>query len=566
MNESEATVAAVASPKKPRARKAKAAKVSDEQTARTRLHAFELDALQAIGAAEEMTPGELAEAMTIKESEAERACESMARRGVLRVSRESVATASFPRAVWYVVAGDEEARLLTVLGKGHEATASWLAEEAVVETEHAQAILQHLWEDDRLTSDCSVEGEPMYALKAAKGETQAPKAEAQEPAPKAKRARKAKAPKAAPGATVGSVFMAIQALEQRGLPEVHLADLVREIEGAKEADVERACAALVEAGDIWPMPNVGRCWFIPSAVTRLAVQIAEVVDESPDGLGYTRDELVAITREQLIYPVSGTLEAWVDDAIAAALQAGRLEECCDHYVPGQTSPVRQTPPATPVVVEPVAEQPGPDGSVVDAQVEAKPATAPVEGPDFYATPAWVTEAILPHLPLGAARILEPSAGEGAIVRALLAAGVPGDRLLAVEIDARRARLVPCQVVEADFLTAQPWDASHRPGLVIGNPPFSLAQEFVEHALEVVAPGGTVAMLLRLAFLESAKRLDLHRSKPADLYVLPSRPSFTSNGKTDSAAYAWFVWGPGRGGHWQILDCAKPGSRAAKGAK
>jgi hypothetical protein len=28
-----------------------------------------------------------------------------------------------------------------------------------------------------------------------------------------------------------------------------------------------------------------------------------------------------------------------------------------------------------------------------------------------------------------------------------------------------------------------------------------------------------------------------------------RPSFTPDGKTDSAAYAWLVWGPGRGGRW-----------------
>lgn len=26
-----------------------------------------------------------------------------------------------------------------------------------------------------------------------------------------------------------------------------------------------------------------------------------------------------------------------------------------------------------------------------------------------------------------------------------------------------------------------------------------------------------------------------------------------HGKTDSAAYAWFVWGPGRGNRWHILD-------------
>ena len=52
-----------------------------------------------------------------------------------------------------------------------------------------------------------------------------------------------------------------------------------------------------------------------------------------------------------------------------------------------------------------------------------------------------------------------------------------------------------------------------------------------------------------ALVTGALRLGDVAALPADLYPLASRPSFTPDGKTDSAAYAWLVWGPGRGGRW-----------------
>jgi hypothetical protein len=114
-----------------------------------------------------------------------------------------------------------------------------------------------------------------------------------------------------------------------------------------------------------------------------------------------------------------------------------------------------------------------------------------------------------------------------------------------------------------------------------NPPFSHALPFVEHAVAQMRPGGRVAALLRLAFLESAERLAFHRANPADVHVLARRPSFLTKEQkkrmheealarweaegrhgprplppsTDSCAYAWFVWGLG-GGKWSVLDVAK----------
>jgi hypothetical protein len=140
------------------------------------------------------------------------------------------------------------------------------------------------------------------------------------------------------------------------------------------------------------------------------------------------------------------------------------------------------------------------------------------------------------------RVLEPSAGGGAFVRALL----PYERvstILAVDVDPDAPALylpvtdkhyrAACQ----DFLDIP---AIHPPHWVIGNPPFEDAEKHVRHALLMAKHG--VAFLLRLAFLESVKREAFWEEHPcSDIVVLNKRPCFTGNGKTDSCAYGFFIW-------------------------
>lgn len=189
--------------------------------------------------------------------------------------------------------------------------------------------------------------------------------------------------------------------------------------------------------------------------------------------------------------------------------------------------------------------------------------------DFYPTPAWATKALLaacPDFPEGL--WCEPAIGDGAIVRAveevrpgrqgwigadirpeaagsLHAAGLDETRCGAVEIgDFTRAgeRLSGCKVY-------------------ITNPPFVLAEAFARECLRLAKPqGATVALLLRLAFLETATRAPFHVEHPADIYPFATRPSFVVDGKTDSTAYAWWVWGPGRGGRWHAPLLKPAGSR------
>ena len=75
-------------------------------------------------------------------------------------------------------------------------------------------------------------------------------------------------------------------------------------------------------------------------------------------------------------------------------------------------------------------------------------------------------------------------------------------------------------------------------LILTNPPFSIAKEFIEHSI-TLAP--TVIMLLRINYLGSIGRHTWWKEHtPSSLHVLSKRPSFTGKG-TDATDYAWYVW-------------------------
>jgi hypothetical protein len=165
--------------------------------------------------------------------------------------------------------------------------------------------------------------------------------------------------------------------------------------------------------------------------------------------------------------------------------------------------------------------------------------------DTYYTPPWCVRALPKSRVLPGGRWLEPAAGRGDIVRAVNA--IRGD----VEwdlVDIQRERGEDWKDIlhtvrrwpGFDFTLAQNPDRP-RPwmyAVVISNPPFSLAEEFVVRALRI---GDTVAMLLRLNWLASAKRNALLTANTPSIFVLPRRPSFTDDGKVDATDYAWMVW-------------------------
>lgn len=171
--------------------------------------------------------------------------------------------------------------------------------------------------------------------------------------------------------------------------------------------------------------------------------------------------------------------------------------------------------------------------------------------DFYATPAWCTRSIFPWL-ARSERMLDPCAGTGAILK--VATEFWGSRCFGIEINhvscVFARQLLSLDVRHADALDPQTfWGEC----AVVTNPPYSLAMPFVERALANAHGAHEVAMLLRLNWLAGQKRAAFHRAHPCDVYVLPKRPSFTPDGRTDATEYAWMVWGPGRGGRWSVLE-------------
>ena len=182
-------------------------------------------------------------------------------------------------------------------------------------------------------------------------------------------------------------------------------------------------------------------------------------------------------------------------------------------------------------------------------------------PRHYPTPPQVTLQALAQVQLGRPdrlRILEPCAGQGAIVRTLLAWGADASRVTAVEIDEQwEADLLAtgCRGVTGCCLEWAAAQADAAPyDLALTNPPFELAAEMVGPMLARLRPGGELWLLNRSAWLHSGKRLALHRRfPPSDVYLLPCRPSYVESGRTDLWDYAWTKWVAGRVGetrlHW-----------------
>jgi len=81
-------------------------------------------------------------------------------------------------------------------------------------------------------------------------------------------------------------------------------------------------------------------------------------------------------------------------------------------------------------------------------------------------------------------------------------------------------------------------------IIVANPPFNLAIDFIKKALNDVAIDGYVIMLLRLNFFGSEKRYNfLKDNMPEECYVHSKRMGFIPEqpNKTDSIEYAHFVW-------------------------
>lgn len=181
--------------------------------------------------------------------------------------------------------------------------------------------------------------------------------------------------------------------------------------------------------------------------------------------------------------------------------------------------------------------------------------------DYYPTPAWCVDRLAEAVPSIRQRkrtVLEPCAGDGAILRALCRyntgndPGVEPGMFTAWEIQARFGAELSALAEEVcinsalvlaeqrdkwvvDARLVKPFD------LAITNPPFGIAFDLLK-ALWPISQ--QIVFLLRLSFLASEERQPFLSAHPPSLYVLPNRPIFTQ-GTSDNCDYAWMRWEPWR---------------------
>jgi hypothetical protein len=210
--------------------------------------------------------------------------------------------------------------------------------------------------------------------------------------------------------------------------------------------------------------------------------------------------------------------------------------------------------------------------------------------DFYPTPAWATRVALDWLqswyPVN--HVLDPCEGDRAILRVAHALGLHTSGI-ELRPEAEPTLRAACDLWRiADGLERH---AGVIPAaVVVTNPPFSLAREFIERWAPVVPAS---LWLLRYSFPFTPMRANWFRRWPASrCLALPRRPCFVAVCKgvnetksrkrvkgcgsqfpvgtkgrcecggsigdgTDATEYAWFAWERGYRGHTTALEIADP---------
>ena len=164
--------------------------------------------------------------------------------------------------------------------------------------------------------------------------------------------------------------------------------------------------------------------------------------------------------------------------------------------------------------------------------------------DYYATPYEATEMLLDKVKFNG-NFLEPCVGGGHIadvIKKHYNTEITGYDLV--------DRGYPNTYV-ADFLKHN-FDCKY--DNIITNPPYSLAQEFVEKGMDVINDNGKIAMFLKIQFLEGAKRRKMFEKYPPKyIYVFSKRQNPWRNGSTvdekgkpwaSTMCFAWFIWEKG----------------------
>ena len=167
--------------------------------------------------------------------------------------------------------------------------------------------------------------------------------------------------------------------------------------------------------------------------------------------------------------------------------------------------------------------------------------------DYYCTPPQAVAKLLKREQFNH-YVLEPAVGGGSIADVLVE---HGHKVQSMDIVDRGYMGTEVR----DFLTSTKDDLNFSPD-IITNPPYAMAKEFVEHALDISMDSVKVAMFLKIQFLESKKRYELFKKyPPKKIYVFVNRVNCGKNGifgkESSAVCYAWFVWEKGYKGLPQV---------------
>jgi hypothetical protein len=159
--------------------------------------------------------------------------------------------------------------------------------------------------------------------------------------------------------------------------------------------------------------------------------------------------------------------------------------------------------------------------------------------DFYPTPYDVTESLMPvvqSLVAPGGKIWEPCAGDMDMTRVLEWHGY--------EVTSTDIRETGQGIGGFDFLNDDPqekWGWIPDPDMIVMNPPFSLAAEFILKALEYTP---VVACLMKIDYWNAIGRLPLWQANMPKLFLpLTWRPAFLQKERGNSPLMncAWCVW-------------------------
>lgn len=126
---------------------------------------------------------------------------------------------------------------------------------------------------------------------------------------------------------------------------------------------------------------------------------------------------------------------------------------------------------------------------------------------FYATPADLARTVVSAVGhLAGKRVLEPSAGDGALADLARAAGADVVTIENWNVNVLKLQAKGYNVMERDFLTVTPEEI----GLfdaIVANPPFSRGMDMkhVEHMLKFLKPGGTLSVLTSTSWEAGSQR-------------------------------------------------------------